>query len=153
LDVRAPIFEVRSAASVNAFSFSIEKKRVDVFLKGKCACSKRFQLPNLHAHLRFKKMMQATALTGFNALNFIGAAKACSLVFLYSSHFPIAHTSLRRANRGVRRAPAPGVWGSRGSLARYKARTQNGTVAASLFPPQKNKAATDRASTRCEVSV
>ena len=39
--------------------------------------------------------------------------------------------------------------GVRGSLARNKARTNNRALAASLFPPQKNKAAIDRASTFC----
>ncbi len=43
--------------------------------------------------------------------------------------------------------------GVRGSLARNKARTNKRALAASLFPPQKNKAANDRASTSCEVSL
>ncbi|MFM8913733.1 MAG: hypothetical protein ACKOE6_12590 [Flammeovirgaceae bacterium] len=37
--------------------------------------------------------------------------------------------------------------GVRGSLARNKARTNNGAVAATAFPPQGTKAAIDRAST------
>jgi hypothetical protein len=98
-------------------------------------------------------MMQATAHTWFNEMNFIGAAKACSLVFLsFSTLSNSTHFITENNPWGQTRARARRV-GVRGSLARIKARTHNGAVAASLFPPQGTKAATDRASTSCEVSL
>jgi hypothetical protein len=53
-------FSRYDSAAVNAFSFSIEKKRVHVFLKGECACIISIGYTHLHAHSSFKKMMQGT---------------------------------------------------------------------------------------------
>jgi len=77
----------------------------------------------------------------------------CSLfdvVFTFPSRLPAAfnstlsnstHFTTENKPWGQTRARARHV-GVRGSLARIKARTHNGAVAASLFPPQKIKAAT-----------
>lgn len=55
-------------------------------MKVKCACTIFISYTNLPAHFGFKKMMQATAYILFNAVNFIGAAKAYALVFCISAH-------------------------------------------------------------------
>jgi len=84
---------------------------------------------------------------------FMALLKCSSLVFCISAHVDNRWTSINVNHCEFTSAPAQAYGGMRGEPARYKARTNNWAVAATAVAPQKNKAAIDRASTSCEVSL
>ncbi len=107
-------------------------ERLTFFWRWSRSLQSLFRTQNFMAGSASKKWCKPTA-HDLHHHAFHGAAKACTLVFCISAHLDNRWTFLSAMNGESMRARARRV-GVRGSLARIKARTNNGAVAASLSP-------------------